>query len=170
MSFTLSYVLGGANTLAFSCRLCQIVQHVSLVDDGRLFADSHHCRHCSCNTPTLDTHPHPHAHFRKKCDGYMAASSITDPSLGAVNIIHEGPEEYNNMWQKLKSIWSYVYDNYYEKVSWRLCCVHVCGWSSRFLAPLFRLSLISRLRFATYRTIYHSTTTSTPEETIFTSL
>jgi hypothetical protein len=46
----------------------------------------------------------------------MVASTKTDKKLGTVNIPHEGPEEYNNIWQKVRSMWSYIYDNYYEKV------------------------------------------------------
>lgn len=53
----------------------------------------------------------------QKCDGFMVASTKTDIALGTVAIPHEGPEEYNNIWQKVRSMWSYVYDNYYEKVS-----------------------------------------------------
>lgn len=78
----------------------------------------------------------------------MVGSNKTDPSLGTVNIIHEGPEECtfrdqskalfvllvlnyvtqlifrfppltdNNIWQKVRSMWSYIYDNYYEKYDW----------------------------------------------------
>ena len=48
----------------------------------------------------------------------MVASNTTDPFVHAVNIPHEGPEEYNNIYQKVRSIWSYVYDNYYEKYDW----------------------------------------------------
>ena len=51
----------------------------------------------------------------------MAASTKTDVALGTVLIPHEGPEEYDNMWQKVRSIWSYVYDHYYEKV-WTCKC------------------------------------------------
>jgi len=47
----------------------------------------------------------------------MVASTKTDVALGTVAIPHEGPEEYNNIWQKVRSMWSYIYDNYYEKVS-----------------------------------------------------
>jgi len=53
-----------------------------------------------------------------KCDGFMVASNKTEVSIGAVNIPHEGPEEYNNIWQKVRSMWSYIYDNYYEKYDW----------------------------------------------------
>jgi len=53
-----------------------------------------------------------------KCDGFMVGSTKTDPSIGAVNILHEGPEEYDNIWQKVRSMWSYIYDNYYEKYDW----------------------------------------------------
>jgi hypothetical protein len=53
-----------------------------------------------------------------KCDGFMVASNLTDPSLGTVNVLHAGPEVYDNIWQKVRSMWSYVYDNYYEKYDW----------------------------------------------------
>ena len=53
-----------------------------------------------------------------KCDGSMIASTKTDLSLGTVNIPHEGPEEYNNIWQKVRSMWGYIYDNYYEDYDW----------------------------------------------------
>lgn len=52
---------------------------------------------------------------RPKCDGFMVASNKTDVNLGTVNIPHEGPETYNNIWQKVRSMWSYIYDNYYTK-------------------------------------------------------
>lgn len=52
----------------------------------------------------------------QKCDGFMVASTKTDKDLGTVNIPHEGPEEYNNIWQKVRAMWSFIYDNYYEKV------------------------------------------------------
>jgi glycoprotein-N-acetylgalactosamine 3-beta-galactosyltransferase len=55
---------------------------------------------------------------RQKCDGFFAASNRTDPAVGAVNIPHHGPEIYQNMWQKVRSIWSFIYDNYYDKYDW----------------------------------------------------
>lgn len=77
----------------------------------------------------------------------MVGSNKTDRALGTVDIPHEGPEECkfglriinnggqfysclnfflshgrfgadNNIWQKVRSMWSYVYDNYYEKYDW----------------------------------------------------
>lgn len=52
----------------------------------------------------------------------MVASNETVPSIHTVNIPHEGPEEYNNLWQKTRSITSYVYDNYYDKYDWFYFC------------------------------------------------
>jgi len=55
-----------------------------------------------------------------RCDGFFAASTITgnDPNdernFGAVDLPHEGPEEYGNMWQKTRSILGYLHDNYLE--------------------------------------------------------
>ncbi|KAL7566197.1 hypothetical protein ACA910_011271 [Epithemia clementina (nom. ined.)] len=54
----------------------------------------------------------------QKCDGFMVGSTKTDPSIDAVEIPHEGPEEYDNIWQKVRSMWSYIYDNYYDKYDW----------------------------------------------------
>ena len=50
--------------------------------------------------------------YAPKCDGFLAASNLTDPSIGAVNLLHEGPELYQNMWLKVRAIWQYVYENY----------------------------------------------------------
>ena len=33
----------------------------------------------------------------QKCDGFMAASTVTNRTLNTVNISHQGPEEYKNM-------------------------------------------------------------------------
>jgi hypothetical protein len=35
-------------------------------------------------------------------------SDLTDPEVPSIDIKHEGPESYNNMWQKTRSIWMYV--------------------------------------------------------------
>jgi hypothetical protein len=47
-----------------------------------------------------------------KCDGYLAFSTETIASLGIVHLQHEGEESYHNMWQKVRSIWNYVYKHY----------------------------------------------------------
>jgi hypothetical protein len=39
----------------------------------------------------------------QRCDGFLAGSTVTDKSVDSVNIPHEGPEEYNNIWQKVRS-------------------------------------------------------------------
>lgn len=49
-----------------------------------------------------------------RCDGFLAFSDVTIPSIGAVDLPHYGPESYNNMWQKVRSIWCYIYENYYD--------------------------------------------------------
>lgn len=67
------------------------------------------------------SHSNRHDHVRaaaetygQRCDGFMAASNLTDRSIGAVDIPHEGPEVYGNMWNKVKSIWAYVLEHYME--------------------------------------------------------
>lgn len=74
-----------------------------------------------------------------KCDGFMVASTKTDKSLNTVNLPHEGPEEYKNIWQKVRSIWSYVYDNYYEEYDW----FHIGGDDLYLIVENLRLYLES---------------------------
>lgn len=78
----------------------------------------------------------------------MVASNRTDRILGTVDIPHEGPEEYNNIWQKVRSMWSYVYDNYYEKYDWYVAivvkgfhCVHQFFLTSFPLTSFFRFHI-----------------------------
>lgn len=71
----------------------------------------------------------------KKCDGFMVGSNKTDPRIDAVNISHEGDEDYFNIWQKVRSLWSYVYDNYYDKYDW----FHIGGDDLYLLVENLRL-------------------------------
>jgi hypothetical protein len=53
-----------------------------------------------------------------RCDGFLAASNVTDKTIDAVNIPHEGKETYENMWQKVRAMWTYVYVNYFDDYDW----------------------------------------------------
>ena len=75
----------------------------------------------------------------QKCDGFMVGSTKTDPSLDTVEIPHEGPEEYDNIWQKVRSMWSYIYDNYYDKYDW----FHIGGDDYYLLVENLKLYLES---------------------------
>ncbi|KAK1734308.1 glycoprotein-N-acetylgalactosamine 3-beta-galactosyltransferase [Skeletonema marinoi] len=74
-----------------------------------------------------------------RCDGFHAASTITDRSIDSVNIPHEGKEEYNNMWQKVRAMWSYVYVNYFDSYDW----FHIGGDDMYVLVENLRLYLES---------------------------
>ena len=52
------------------------------------------------------------------CDGFLAFSTVSDPRLPAISLKHEGEESYDNMWQKVRSIWKFVGDNYLDKFDW----------------------------------------------------
>lgn len=52
------------------------------------------------------------------CDGFLAFSTESDPRLPAISLPHDGPEEYTNMWQKVRSIWRFVGENYLEDHDW----------------------------------------------------
>ncbi|KAK1741065.1 hypothetical protein QTG54_008317 [Skeletonema marinoi] len=49
-----------------------------------------------------------------KCDGFLAFSTATIPSLGMVALMHRGNETYQNMFQKTRSILSYVATHYLD--------------------------------------------------------
>jgi hypothetical protein len=53
-----------------------------------------------------------------KCDGFFIASSRTDPTVDAIHIPQLYEDAYHNMWQKVRSMWSYIYDNYYNDFDW----------------------------------------------------
>mmetsp|Transcript_7883 Transcript_7883/g.23184 ORF Transcript_7883/g.23184 Transcript_7883/m.23184 type:complete len:533 (+) Transcript_7883:113-1711(+) len=48
------------------------------------------------------------------CDGFLAFSTRDDPRLPAISLPHDGREEYNNMWQKVRSIWRFVGTHYLD--------------------------------------------------------
>jgi glycoprotein-N-acetylgalactosamine 3-beta-galactosyltransferase len=77
--------------------------------------------------------------FRPKCDGFIVGSTKTDASIGTVDIPHLGPEHYTNMWQKVRSLWTYVYDNYYDKYDW----FHIGGDDMYVIVENLRLYLES---------------------------
>ncbi len=52
------------------------------------------------------------------CDGFLAFSSSPDPRLPAIALHHKGPESYDNMWQKVRSIWKYVGAHYLNDFDW----------------------------------------------------
>jgi glycoprotein-N-acetylgalactosamine 3-beta-galactosyltransferase len=75
----------------------------------------------------------------QKCDGFMVGSTKTDRDLGTVNIPHAGIEEYDNIWQKVRSMWSYIYDHYYEEYDW----FHIGGDDLYLIVENLRLYLES---------------------------
>ena len=48
-----------------------------------------------------------------KCDGFFAASPLDLPlSPGVLHLRHFGPESYDNMWSKIRSMWEYAFEHY----------------------------------------------------------
>jgi hypothetical protein len=56
--------------------------------------------------------------YGQRCDGFMVASNLTEPEIGAVNLGHQGPEDYSNMWQKVRAMWIYAHDYYLDEFDW----------------------------------------------------
>ena len=69
-----------------------------------------------------------------RCDGFLAFSDMTDPTIGAVDLPHHGEEIYGNMWQKVRSIWSYIYTNYYHNFNY----FHLAGDDTLIIAENLR--------------------------------
>jgi glycoprotein-N-acetylgalactosamine 3-beta-galactosyltransferase len=92
----------------------------------------------------------------------MVGSTKTDESINAVEIPHEGPEEYDNIWQKVRSMWSYIYDNFYDDYDW----FHIGGDDLYLIVENLRLYLESEeIRTAANGGIYlpnGDETTQTP--------
>jgi len=61
--------------------------------------------------------------WASQCDGFLAASNVTDATLGAVDIKFFGPEAYGNMWNKIEAMWKYAYKNYLNDYDY----FHICG-------------------------------------------
>lgn len=87
--------------------------------------------------------------YGQRCDGFMAASNLTDRSIGAVDIPHEGPEDYDNMWNKVKSIWAYVHDHFIEDYDF----FHIGGDNMFVVAENLRYA-VSTMNVPEYEPIY----------------
>ncbi len=59
----------------------------------------------------------------RRCDGFIGASNYTDHSVGAIDLLHMGNEEYGNMWQKVRSMWAYAYNHYIDEFDF----FYICG-------------------------------------------
>jgi len=69
-----------------------------------------------------------------KCDGFLAFSTATIPSLGMVALLHRGEESYANMFQKSRSILSYVAMNYLDDYDY----FHLAGDDMHMIVENFR--------------------------------
>lgn len=51
-----------------------------------------------------------------RCDGFLIfGDAPTIPELGFVQLEHNGPDDYGNLWQKVRSIWAYLHHNYLQE-------------------------------------------------------
>jgi hypothetical protein len=69
-----------------------------------------------------------------QCDGFLAFSNQTVELLGMVDLLHKGPEAYQNMWQKTRSIWKYIHQHYLEDYDY----FHLGGDDLFMLVPNLR--------------------------------
>jgi ShK domain-like len=56
----------------------------------------------------------------KKCDGFIAFSTVDNDLIPSLNILHEGDEHYDNMWQKSRSIWKYINEHFVDSFDYFL--------------------------------------------------
>jgi len=74
------------------------------------------------------------------CDGFLAFSNISDPRIPAISIEHKGPEAYDNMWQKVRSIWRFAGAHYLDNFDWFLI-----GGDDLFVLPYNLKSYLASL-------------------------
>ena len=58
--------------------------------------------------------------WAKRCTGFVAFSTVTDATIPAFKIDHEGEEAYDNMWQKSRSIWKYIFTHFADQFDYFL--------------------------------------------------
>lgn len=75
--------------------------------------------------------------WAKGCDGFFAASNYTDPPIGAIDLPHFGEEDYTNMWQKVRTMWSYAYEQYRDEYDY----FYICGDDTYVVVENLRLFL-----------------------------
>ncbi len=46
------------------------------------------------------------------CDGFLTLSTRNDSRVPALALPHDGPEAYDNMWQKVRAIWRFAHAEY----------------------------------------------------------
>lgn len=56
------------------------------------------------------------------CSSFLGVSNANDPGIGALKIEHEGPEAYNNMWQKVRGMWKYVHQHCIDNFDFFFVC------------------------------------------------
>jgi hypothetical protein len=61
--------------------------------------------------------------YAPHCDGFLAASNLMDPSLGAYNVSHFRPKAHGNMRNKVQAMWIYVHQNHLMDFN----CFHIGG-------------------------------------------
>ena len=102
----------------------------------------------------------------RHCDGFVAFSNITIPSLHMIDLRHAGPESYHNMWQKTRSLWSYIYKHYRDEYD----LFHL-GGDDMYVIPenlKLRYTQVLQVQTASFTTSssssFNMTTTTTNEE------
>jgi glycoprotein-N-acetylgalactosamine 3-beta-galactosyltransferase len=58
-----------------------------------------------------------------RCDGFVAASTVTDLQLAKVRISHLGTQgAYGSIWQKVRSLLAYIYTNFIDEFDFVFLC------------------------------------------------
>lgn len=60
--------------------------------------------------------------YAPNCDGFLAASNITEPALGALDLWSELPSNATD-WHKVRHIWKHIYNQYEKDYDF----FHLCG-------------------------------------------
>ncbi len=74
---------------------------------------THKVNHATKVIATRDT-------WARKCTAFIAFSTEDDVSIPSINLPHLAEEQYENMWQKTRSIMKYVHTHYQQDFDWFL--------------------------------------------------
>ncbi|CAM9142675.1 unnamed protein product, partial [Chrysoparadoxa australica] len=78
--------------------------------------------------------------WASRCNGMLVFSDQDDNTIPTHKINHEGAEEYQNIWQKIRAIWKHVHHWYRDDYEWFL----VAGDDTYFLMENLRKYLLSK--------------------------
>lgn len=58
--------------------------------------------------------------WARRCTAFLAFSTEGDEDIPAINLPYRGDNRYSSIWQRVRSIWKYIYTHYIDEFDWFL--------------------------------------------------